>query len=224
MKDSPYLPYLYRLTSVRKIGAATVLRLNAKLKAEPGQVGVLSLSGTGELTLPVASYSTGYTDFYVVGDGLTHDFAGLRKGDKVGFRGPYGKPFPLRDIARKDIIFIADNSSFGYARSCCEWLAKETRRRKTRLVMLTDDDIDEAPLAEIHRGISGITQAEHDRVIVNLTVQDISAVLSTLGYKPNQVYGLTKRDIRCGIGKCGHCITAGRYMCKEQPLIRLDAT
>jgi sulfhydrogenase subunit gamma (sulfur reductase) len=31
-----------------------------------------------------------------------------------------------------------------------------------------------------------------------------------------------ERHMKCGIGKCGHCVVSGRYICKDGPVLRYD--
>jgi len=38
------------------------------------------------------------------------------------------------------------------------------------------------------------------------------------GFNDNQIYLSFERHMKCGIGKCGHCLVAGKYMCKDGPV------
>lgn len=42
--------------------------------------------------------------------------------------------------------------------------------------------------------------------------------LQEKGYKDEQMYLSFERHMKCGIGKCGHCVIAGKYVCKDGPV------
>jgi len=44
----------------------------------------------------------------------------------------------------------------------------------------------------------------------------------TLGIAPERCVATLERHMKCGIGKCGHCIVADRYMCVDGPVFRYD--
>jgi sulfhydrogenase subunit gamma (sulfur reductase) len=39
---------------------------------------------------------------------------------------------------------------------------------------------------------------------------------------PARCYATLERHMKCGIGKCGHCIVADRYICMDGPVFRYD--
>lgn len=81
-----------------------------RFRFEPGQVGQLSLFGSGEATFVINSPPTRmeYLQFSVMRAGeVTAALHGLRAGDKVGVRGPLGNAFPYEAMKGKDIILIA---------------------------------------------------------------------------------------------------------------------
>ncbi|WP_018125744.1 FAD/NAD(P)-binding protein [Desulfovibrio oxyclinae] len=83
-----------------------------KMKAftfEPGQVGQLSVFGTGESTFVINSPPTrmDYLQFSVMEAGeVTRALHGLKAGDKVGVRAPLGNAFPAQQMKGKDIVFV----------------------------------------------------------------------------------------------------------------------
>ncbi len=42
------------------------------------------------------------------------------------------------------------------------------------------------------------------------------------GFSDDQIYVSHERHMRCGIGKCGHCMIHGKYVCKDGPVFRYD--
>lgn len=89
-----------------------VLQDEAAMRAfrfEPGQVGQLSVFGTGESTFVICSPPTrmDYLQFSVMRVGeLTHRLHTLRAGDPVGLRGPLGNHFDYPSMRGKDIVFV----------------------------------------------------------------------------------------------------------------------
>ncbi|MCS7385640.1 MAG: FAD/NAD(P)-binding protein [archaeon GB-1867-005] len=47
--------------------------------------------------------------------------------------------------------------------------------------------------------------------------------LMKLGFKKHQIYVSLERQMKCGVGKCGHCMLSnGKYVCIDGPVFRLD--
>ncbi|MFH0817629.1 MAG: FAD/NAD(P)-binding protein [Candidatus Micrarchaeota archaeon] len=42
------------------------------------------------------------------------------------------------------------------------------------------------------------------------------------GFSKDQIYVSLERMMKCGVGKCGHCMAGGKYACKDGPVFRLD--
>jgi NAD(P)H-flavin reductase len=43
-----------------------------------------------------------------------------------------------------------------------------------------------------------------------------------LGFTKEQVYTTLEMRMKCGIGKCGRCNVANKYICKDGPVFRFD--
>ncbi len=41
-------------------------------------------------------------------------------------------------------------------------------------------------------------------------------------FSEDQIYVSHERHMKCGIGKCGHCMIHGKYVCKDGPVFRYD--
>lgn len=75
----------------------------------PGQVGQLSVFGTGESTFVINSSPTrmDYLQFSVMKAGeVTAKLHTLSAGDQIGVRAPLGNWFPYEDLKGKDIVFV----------------------------------------------------------------------------------------------------------------------
>ncbi len=44
------------------------------------------------------------------------------------------------------------------------------------------------------------------------------ATLEKQGFSSHDVYVSMERNMRCGIGKCGHCMARGKYVCRDGPV------
>ncbi|MBW2451564.1 MAG: FAD/NAD(P)-binding protein [Deltaproteobacteria bacterium] len=46
--------------------------------------------------------------------------------------------------------------------------------------------------------------------------------LASIGIQPNTIFATLERRMRCGIGECCHCVTAGHYICRDGPVYSLE--
>jgi NAD(P)H-flavin reductase len=77
---------------------------------QPGQVGQLSVFGTGESTFVINSPPTrkAYLQFSVMRVGeVTGRLHQLSVGDQIGVRAPLGNSFPVEEMKGRDILFVA---------------------------------------------------------------------------------------------------------------------
>jgi NAD(P)H-flavin reductase len=47
-------------------------------------------------------------------------------------------------------------------------------------------------------------------------------LVRTLGLSPERLIATLERHMKCGIGKCGHCVVVDRYVCVDGPVFRYD--
>lgn len=47
-------------------------------------------------------------------------------------------------------------------------------------------------------------------------------ILLNKGFHEDQLWLSLERHMKCGVGKCGHCMVNGRYVCKDGPVFRYD--
>lgn len=46
--------------------------------------------------------------------------------------------------------------------------------------------------------------------------------LARAGVAPQRIFATLERRMRCGVGKCCHCVTGGVFLCQEGPVFSLD--
>jgi len=90
----------------------------------PGQFMILSLPHCGEAPFSFSSSPTRSGSFSLtirrIGK-LTDAVFSLQPGDMVGIRGPYGRPFPMKELIGCDLIFVAGGIGMAPLRSVIEF-------------------------------------------------------------------------------------------------------
>lgn len=101
------------------------------LHALPGQFVEVSVMGTGEAPISVSSPPGGETfelAIRKIGD-VTKKLHDMKKGDKVGIRGPFGHGFDLDSMIGKDLLFIAGGIGIVPLRSLINYVLDEKHRK-----------------------------------------------------------------------------------------------
>ncbi len=55
-----------------------------------------------------------------------------------------------------------------------------------------------------------------------IMIKFVIRVLKKKGFNDDQIFISYERHMKCGIGKCGHCMIHGKYTCKDGPVFRYD--
>ncbi|KNZ69835.1 oxidoreductase FAD/NAD(P)-binding domain-containing protein [Thermincola ferriacetica] len=55
-------------------------------------------------------------------------------------------------------------------------------------------------------------------VMIPFVIKDLLA----LGFKEENIISTLENYMKCGIGKCGHCLLGGKYICMEGPVFRYN--
>ena len=123
---NPYLPYPVIIDDVcveTEDGNLKTFRLVLENENDrsswshvPGQFAMLSLAGKGEIPIGIASspHEKGHLLFTVNRAGtVTTALHQMEKGERIGVRGPLGRPFPVDDaLLGKDIVIISGGFAF----------------------------------------------------------------------------------------------------------------
>lgn len=98
-------------------------RVEYARKHYPGQFVQVSLPGYGECPISIASYNPKYLDLTIRNVGnLTQAIHGLKKGDYLYLRGPYGSGYPMIDLRGKDLVIIGGGTGVAPLRSVVEYV------------------------------------------------------------------------------------------------------
>jgi sulfite reductase subunit B len=115
VKTSPYVPKWAKIKRIEDLTQTEKLfeiQLEAgeRLGHLPGQFVEMSIVGVGEAPISVSSGPRENGSFELairkVGN-VTNAVHGLKAGDKVGIRGPFGTHFPIDEAKGKDVLFVA---------------------------------------------------------------------------------------------------------------------
>ena len=223
----------------------------------PGQFVEISVLGIGEAPISITSSPSrkGFLELSIKRVGqLTKVLHGLKPGDIVGVRGPYGNGFPYKDITGDNLLFVAGGIGLAPLRSLINYVFDNRKdygdvkilygarnsgelvftRELTRwaaqpntevLVTVDRGDID-------WKGDVGLVTTLIPRI--KLTPKNYSAFvcgppvmipfvikdLLKLGFSEDKVISTLENYMKCGVGKCGHCLLGGRYICMEGPVFR----
>ncbi|MGP8049485.1 MAG: FAD/NAD(P)-binding protein [Desulfobaccales bacterium] len=116
MQKNMYMPDLAKVVAIREETAHTRSLLLALEKEkpvvfEPGQFIELTLFGQGEFPVSVADVIAGSPQRFLVTiqemGKVTRAVGQLREGAQVGMRGPFGRGFPLKAFAGRDVNIIS---------------------------------------------------------------------------------------------------------------------
>jgi sulfhydrogenase subunit gamma (sulfur reductase) len=149
-EHNPYLPMPVRIARVtedtedRSIRSFLLEFMNEEdargFAYLPGQFAELSIAGSGEIPIGIASSPTeGPRLLFTVSRAgvVTTRLHGMAEGEVMGVRGPLGRPFPLAELEGRNIVIIAGGFAVTTLRSAMVWLLHpEHRKRYGRITFI----------------------------------------------------------------------------------------
>jgi len=140
---NPYLPIpvtIEEVTVENDLGDIKTFRLGFDRPEDaegfqylPGQFAELSVLGTGESPIGIASSPTekGHLLFSVKRMGLvTSELHASAPGRKMGVRGPMGHPFPWDRLEGKNVLIVSGGFAFTTLRSAITYMMHDGNRRR----------------------------------------------------------------------------------------------
>lgn len=228
---------------------------------EPGQFNMIYCFGAGESAISIsgdpANRSTLTHTIRAVGT-VTRALAGLKRGDSVGVRGPYGTSWPVAAAAGNDILIIAggiglaplrpaiyqvlsNRDDYGRvvllygARTPADLLFRqELEKWRGRFDMQVEVTVDNVRSDQQWRGnvgfvtmLIGGAQFDPTQTVAMLCGPELMmrfsmAELWKLGLGEEAVFLSMERNMKCGIGLCGHCQLGPEFVCRDGPVFRYD--
>jgi len=225
----------------------------------PGQFVQVNLFGVGEAPISVCSAQDGDKPEFqlcVRGIGrLTRALHGLKPGEEVGIRGPYGRGFRTEAMSGQDVLFIAGGIGLAPLRSLVQHCLASAERFG-RLTLLYGARSPAELLFEADRK-SWAERGLDVRLTVDRAVGDwkghvgvITTLLEPFELHPEHTVAAVcgppvmyrfvirvleakrltderiqlslERQMRCGVGKCGHCVIGDYYCCIDGPVFTYD--
>lgn len=251
-----YEPKFYRILSKRQQTAGDyLLKVDCSMKHSPGQFVQCSVLGIGEAPISICSYAENYIELSVRSVGnVTKAIAGLKKGDLIGVRGPYGRGYPMELLKNNNVVIIGGGCGTAPLRGVIEYIEKNRKDFKEVYLFFGYRDINEILFMEDNRdwankfnfnitldkgakewggnvglvtGILEKAQLDNTNKVVficgpPIMIKFVIEVLKKKGFNNDQIFISYERHMKCGIGKCGHCMIHGKYTCKDGPVFRYD--
>lgn len=112
MTTNPYLPFPVKIIRVvEETDCEFTLTVSASLQMTPGQFFQVSLPKIGEAPISISNYGEDWLQFTIRAVGrLTGVLQGLKAGDNLFIRGPYGVGFPVDKLRDSNLIIVAGGS------------------------------------------------------------------------------------------------------------------
>lgn len=236
------LPRMTRIVEiVRETPLVKTFILDDTIDAQAGQFIMLWLPGVDEKPMSIAGMRPLTISVARVGP-MTMALHGLRVGDTVGWRGPFGRPFrlesgrhallvaggygsaPLYPLAQQALAAGLEVTVAIGARIAEELLyADKFERLGVRLLLSTDDG---------SRGVHGVVT---DAILRSSVAEMRSLTVYACGPEPMLValYRLCRargwngqlsveRYMKCGFGICGQCALDDLLVCVDGPVLTLE--
>jgi NAD(P)H-flavin reductase len=264
MTVDPMLTRPFRVEKVKKELADTftmdlVPEAGGDFRFSPGQFNMLYVFGVGEVPISISGDPNDASKLIhttrAVG-AVSQAIVGLKPGDAVGVRGPFGTPWPVEAAFGNDLVIVAGGVGLAPLRPSI-YSALANRKKFGRVVILygarTPADILFRKEVEQWRGRFdvdvevtvdradadwagnvGVVTRLIDRarfdarnttafvcgpeVMMKFCVQSFAK----RGVEADQLYVSMERNMKCGIGFCGHCQFGSGFVCKDGPVYRFD--
>jgi NAD(P)H-flavin reductase len=226
---------------------------------EPGQFNMLYMLGVGEVPISISGDPTKPKTLVhttrAVGM-VTGGMKTLKTGDIIGVRGPYGKPWPVKEAEGRDVLLatggiglaplrpviyhiLAHREKYGKvvllygARSPEEILyRKDLEKWRARFDFETFLTVDRATGS--WRGNVGVVTTligrapfDHTHCTAMICGPEIMMRFTVLelqkrGVPDIDIFVSMERNMKCGVGLCGHCQMGASFVCKDGPVYRYD--
>lgn len=220
---------------VEETPSITTLKLDAEVHANPGQFIMVWIPEVNEKPFSLSSIPKAGITVAKVGK-FTKKLANLNVGDKIGFRGPYGKGFNLKNLKGKRILAVGGgvgvapliplldlNKDFNMvfavgAKTKNELLFVEKIKECAEIFISTDDG---------SCGFKGYVTEIVDKLISEDKFDCILACGKKQMLKKIFVSGQKagvpmqfslEAYMKCGIGICGTCSLNGMRVCTDGPV------
>jgi len=246
---NPHLPMKGRIVKcITYSQDKKLFRIEANIDFIPGQFVEISIAGVGEFPVSICSapHEKNFFEICVkkVGRATSYLFS-MEEGAFIGYRGPFGNGFPIEKLKGEDILIIAGGIGILPLRSFIKEIIHEKDYGKIKILygakeppaMLFRDELNEwrkkAEITEVfERGsekqglvsdvIAEVEIQGNEYALIcgpNAMFNPVVKKLIEKGIEEERIFLSVERRMKCGIGKCGHCVFGGSYYtCTDGPV------
>ena len=189
---------------------------------------------------------------------VTRALQKLGKGDVVGVRGPYGRPWPVDHAQGHDLVIVAGGIGLAPLRPAIDHVLQH-RALYGRVVLLCGArtpkdvlfekelrawrgrfDVDVAVTVDRAtsewQGAVGVVTKLIDRSPFDpqstmafvcgpeVMIRFTAIAFAARGVEGSSIYVSMERNMKCGVGLCGHCQFGPHFVCVDGPVFRYDET
>ena len=213
----------------------------------PGQFNMLYLPGVGESAISMSGDPTrsgGWTHTVRVAGNVTRTLAGLKRGDTLGLRGPFGTGWPVDELAGGDVVIVAGGLGMAPLRPLIYHVMNH-RDRFSRVTLICGARTPDGLLyrreydnwrqhrIDVHETVDRATAGWTGQIGVVTTLIDrlrlpdpkqtqLIACGLERGIAPERMWLSLERNMQCATGLCGHCQLGPEFICKDGPVLRYD--
>jgi NAD(P)H-flavin reductase len=262
----PMLPELFRVVKRRRETADTfTLQMQPADGAPgfsflPGQFNMLYAFGVGEVPISISGdpgRDKGLIHTIRAVGQVSQALTRLQPGDRVGVRGPFGRPWPVDEARGCDLVIVAGGLGLAPLRPAIyQVLAHRAEYGKVELIYGARTPADLLYRRELERWRGRFDLRVH--VTVDSALGDwrgnvgvVTAIISRARFDPahtvalicgpgvmmrftvaelqgqgvglNNIYVSLERNMKCGLGLCGHCQLGPVFVCKDGPVFSYEA-
>ena len=229
-----------RLVEIEKVreefGGNKTFYMKEELFFEPGQFAMVWLAGIDEKPIALIPHGVKYA-LNIEGKGAaTKKMLELKAGDKLGVRGPYGKPFTIEGVKKAAIVAggVGIDSIILLAQKLWENKCKTKiilgGRNKERIIFekelkkygelyITTDDGSYGEKGFNVQVLERLLKKEKFDMVYACgpEIMEVKALEIALGHKCN-FEASVERYMKCAIGICGECVLDDRLVCLDGPI------
>jgi NAD(P)H-flavin reductase len=220
-----------------------------------GQYVMVSIPGFGEGAISISSEMNDKKSFQLtvrqVGT-LTSAMHKMKKGDILGIRGPYGRPFPVNSAKGKNILIVVGGCGIPPIRPIILDAVKNPQKYKKVYIFYGSKNEDtlffKREYPQWNKNCDLVIALENPKTkkynkgmvttlfdIKNIPNDAIAYIcgppimykfviekMIKQGFDPHDIYMSLERHMDCAQGVCQHCAVGPYYVCKDGPVFSYE--